>query len=54
MGGVPNGFNPSLSCVFCKNYLFNQPRQLPCGDRICGECFQRLLSADDSRYSSIN
>ena len=37
-----------LAC-FCKNYLFSQPRQLPCGDRICGECFQSLLSADDSR-----
>ena len=30
-----------LKCAKCKDYLFLQPMQCPCGDRLCGKCYQQ-------------
>ena len=34
--------DPALQCVFCKQYLVDNPRQALCGDRLCGNCFSEL------------
>lgn len=34
--------DPALQCVFCKQYLVDNPRQALCGDRLCGSCFSEL------------
>jgi len=31
--------NATLRCAFCKRYLFVQPRQAACGERLCGNCY---------------
>ena len=30
-----------LKCANCKDYLFLQPMQCLCGDRLCGKCYQQ-------------
>ena len=30
----------SCTCVLCKQYLVETPRQTPCGERICSPCWR--------------
>jgi hypothetical protein len=33
-----------LRCSNCSSYLFNGPVQCSCGDRLCGDCYNRFKS----------
>jgi hypothetical protein len=39
-----------LKCASCLEYLFHHPMQCPCGDRLCGKCYQAKV---EERYVRV-
>ena len=31
-------------CARCRDYLFDSPMQCPCGDRVCGPCYDYFIA----------
>lgn len=39
----------TYTCVLCKDYLLETPRQAPCGERLCSPCWREKRN----RYNII-